>query len=202
MKRVRVALNAPRRVHDLCVFAKAVAAHLSGDPLFSPPASQLAALDASVAALEAALVAVETRRVGAAAARKARQRDVLSALQRLQAYVQSLADTRPGDEAAMVARRAGMAVKDAKGPQRGGLTVKPGRSPGSAHAYAPAAKTRAAYEWQYAPEGGAWISLPFTVRADVEIAGLAPGTLYSVRARSVTTDGACDWLPPATFRVG
>jgi hypothetical protein len=46
MKRVRVALNPPRRVHDFLVFAKAVAACLSEDPLLSPPASLLATFSA------------------------------------------------------------------------------------------------------------------------------------------------------------
>ena len=75
-----------------------------------------------------------TRRVGAAAERKARQGDVHTTLQVLQAYVQSLADTRTSDEAAMVAARAGMDVKDARGPGRPALAVKPGRAAGSLHA--------------------------------------------------------------------
>jgi hypothetical protein len=201
MKRIRVALNPPRRVHDFLVFAKVVAARLSEDPLFSPPASQLATLQAEVVAFEAALAALLTRRLGAAAERKARQSDVLAALQVLRAYVQTLADTLPANEAPMVAERAGMDVKDAKGPKRAVLTVKPGRASGSAHAYVPAAKTRAGYEWQVARDGGDWVSLPFTMRADVELAGLEPGTLVRVRARSVTAGGPSDWLGPVSFRV-
>jgi hypothetical protein len=201
MKRIHVVLSPPRRVHDFCAFGKSVATHLSQDPLFSPPPAAIAALEAGVAALEETLVAVESRRFGAGAERKARQSDVLAALQDLRAYVQTLADTLPTNEAAMVAARAGMAVKDAKGPKRGGLTVEQGRTSGSAHAFAPAAKTRAGYEWQYAREGGAWVSVPFTVHADVELTGLAPGALYSLRARAVTANGPSDWLQTVTFRV-
>jgi hypothetical protein len=201
MKRIRVALNAPRRVHDFVAFARAIAACLSGDPLFSPPPSPLAKLEADVVALEAALAAVLTRRVGAAAERKARQTDVLATLQVLQAYVQTLANTRTPNEAAMVAKRAGMAVKDARGPSRAALMVKPGRASGSAHAFVPAAKTRAGYEWQLARDGGDWVSLPFTVRADVDLDGLDPGTLVWVRARSVSAKGPSNWLTPVRFRV-
>ncbi len=205
MKRVLVVLSPPRRVHDFAAFARSVAVHLAGDPLFSAPPAQLAALDAGVLALEAALAVVQARTYGAAAHRKARQSDVLSALQALKAYVQTLADTLPAHEAAMVAARAGLAVKDAKGPMRGGLAVKPGPSSGSVHAYAPATRARAGYEWEYARgdegAGGAWISVPFTVRADVVLTGLVPGALYSVRARTVTKDGASSWLTPVTFRV-
>jgi hypothetical protein len=202
MKRTLVALNPPRRVADFLFFAKTVAACLSEDPLFSPPASQLATLVAGVAALEATLVAVLMRKLGAAAARKARQSDVLAALHVMRTYVQTLASTMPADEAAMVAVRAGMAVKDAKGPKRPALMVKAGRVSGSAHAYAPAAKRRAGYEWQVAREGAPWVSLPFTMRADVELSGFEPGSMISVRARAVMADGPSDWLGPARFLVG
>jgi hypothetical protein len=202
MKRIRVALNPPRRVHDFLVFARVVAARLSEDPLFSPPASQLAKLASDIALLEAALVAVVTRRVGAAAERKARQADVHTSLLVLQAYVQSLADSRTSDEAAMVAARAGMGVKDAKGPGRAALAVKPGRAAGSLHAYVKAAKTRAGYEWQLRYEGEEWKPLPFTLRADVELHGLLPGTVAWVRARAVTADGPSAWLAPVRVLVG
>ena len=101
----------------------------------------------------------------------------------------------------MVAARAGMDVKDAKGPKRAALTVKQGRTSGTAHAYVPAAKTRAGYEWQVAREGGGWVSLPFTTRADVELEGLDAGSLVRVRARTVTAAGPSDWLAPVSFRV-
>ena len=201
MRRTRAALNPPRRVHDFLAFAKVVAACMSEDPLFSAPASVLATLAANLVALEAALMAVLTRRVGAATERKARQRDVLSSLQYLQAYVQSLADSGPPNEVAMVFERAGMAVKNARGPKRAALAVKPGRVSGSAHAYVRATRARAAYEWQLAPDGGEWVSLPFTVPAEVELDGLVPGTLYQVRARTVTAEGPSDWLSPVRFRA-
>ena len=92
-------------------------------------------------------------------------------------------------------------MKDAKGPSKSALRVKQGPTSGSAHAYARAATTRASYEWQYAPEGGAWVSLPRTVRADARLDGLVPGTTYSLRVRNLTKDGTSDWLGPVTFRV-
>lgn len=202
MKRVHVALNPPRRVNDFVVFAKVIASRLSEDPLFFPPAGVLATLESQVAALEAALVAVLTRRFGAAAERKARQNDVHGSLKALQAYVQSLADACGKDEAAMVVARAGMDLKDAKGPTRAALAVKPGRVLGSVHAYVKAAKTRAAYEWQIRHDGGEWTGVPFTVRADAELLGLSPGTVVSVRARAVTADGPSDWLAPVSTLVG
>jgi len=201
MNRLHVILAAPRRVHDFCVFAKGIAQCLSQDPLFSPPPSLLTALESSVLALEATLVAAHARTAGTAAVRKARQKDVLVALQSLQAYVQSLTDAHPLHEAAMVPKRAGMGVKDAKGPRRGSLTVKQGLVSGTARAYAPAAKIRASYEWQYAPEGEGGISLPRTAGAETTLEGLVPGALYWVRVRSLTRDGTSEWSEPVSFRV-
>jgi hypothetical protein len=201
MNRIHVILKPPRRVHDLCLFAKMIATRLSEDPLFSPPPALLAALEASVAAFEASLVASGSRTGGTAAQRWWRQRDVMSALESLRAYVQTLTNAQPLHEAEMVPARAGMSVKDAKGPKRGVLTVKQGRVSGSAHAYAPAARTRASYEWEYAPDGGAWISPPFTLHADVVLEGLAPGVLYFLRVRSVTKEGFGDWSERVSFRV-
>ena len=77
MNRIRVALNPPRRVHEFCTFARAIAACVSEDPLLSPPPSLLATLGTKLVALDTALVAVDaTRRRGdreeGAAARGAR----------------------------------------------------------------------------------------------------------------------------------
>jgi hypothetical protein len=49
--------------------------------------------------------------------------------------------------------------------------------------------------------GADWVSLPFTVRADVELTGLVPGSTLSVRGRSKTADGPSDWLGPVRFLV-
>jgi hypothetical protein len=201
MRRAHVALNPPRRVGDFLVFAKVIGARLGEDPLFSPPASLLASLQSGIGALEAAVVAGGTRRIGAAAERSARQEDVHATLRALRVYVQTLADAGTAEEAAMIAARAGMSLKDAKGPRRPALTLKAGRVSGSLHAVAKAATSRAGYEWQVRREGEEWTTLPVTMRADAELHGLVPGTLMWVRARALTADGPSDWLAPVSAIV-
>ena len=58
------------------------------------------------------------------------------------------------------------------------------------------------YELQYAPEGGAWVSVAPTVRSDAPLVGLVPGLLYSVRVRTATKAGLGDFSEPVTFRAG
>ena len=55
--------------------------------------------------------------------------------------------------------------------------------------------------WQIARERGDWVSLPSTVRADVELIRLDLGSTDSVRVRSVTAEGPSDWQGPVRFLV-
>ena len=152
--------------------------------------SRFAELETDVAALEAALVSAATRQVGRAAARRACEAKVLSGLKQLQSYVQSIANSNPSrDEAAAIAKGAGMSVKNAAGPSKATFVVKQGRAPRSARAYARAAKTRASYDWQYSIDGERWLSIATTVRANAEFEDLVLGTRYWFRCRCVTKEG-------------
>jgi hypothetical protein len=202
MKRTLSALNLPRNVTGVLVYAKVVLARMTEDPLFDPPPALLCALKADIAAFESALIAVASRRRGASSARKESQSRVLGDLELMKAYVQSLAQSLSPNEAAAVIERAGMDVKDARGPSKPPLRAEPGPLATTAHVYARAAKTRASYEFQYAPEGGAWVSVAPTVRSDAPLVGLVPGLLYSVRVRTVTKAGLSDFSEPVTFRAG
>ena len=73
---------------------------------------------------------------------------------------------------------------------------------GAAQVYARAAKPRASYELQHAPEAGAWVFVPPAVRSDAPLVGLVPGLSYSVRVRMATKAGLSDFSEPVTFRAG
>jgi hypothetical protein len=202
MKRTVVALNPPRRMHDFLSFAKFVADRLSHDPLFDPPPPSLPGLEDDIAALESAMVAATTRAAGLAAVRQAREAKVLGGLRQLQDHVQSLANFSPSvEQAAELIARSGMSVKESAGPSKPTFEVKPGRTSGSAHAYARAPKTRTSYDWQYSVDGERWLSIPSTVRADAEFEGLVAGTRYSFRCRTTTRAGVSDWSEVVVFIV-
>jgi hypothetical protein len=175
---------------------------MTDDPVFDPPALLPSTLEAEIAAFEAAVVAVVSRGKGAAAARKASQALVVQALQQVLTYVHTLAQPLSPAEAEALVARAGMSVKDARGPTRPLLRVVVGPLATTAHVYARAARTRASYEFQLAPEGGEWVALPAIVRADAPLAGLVPGALYSVRVRVSTKEGLSDFSDTLSFRAG
>jgi hypothetical protein len=206
MKRAIVALNPPRRVNDLRAKARFVASRLSEDPLFSPPQGLVPLLEARELALEAAVLAVERRTAGGAAARKARQGELLDALAQARSYVQSVASGKPAAEASMAIVRAGLDVKDTQGPRRKALAVKPGPVSGTARVYAKAVKDRASYEWQLASDEGEngdimCVSLAPTRRSKTQLHGLVPGALYWVRVRSLTGAGLSNWSERVGFRA-
>jgi hypothetical protein len=201
MTRIVIALNPPRRMNDFLVYAKAIAARLSEDPIFTPPPPSLAGLEEGLVALESALVASTTRAAGLAVARKACEAQAMQGLQQLQRYVQNMADQAPAAEAAAIIERAGMSVKDVAGPSKATFVVKAGRVTGSAHAYARAAKTRASFDWQLSSDGERWVSIASTVRADATFDELTAGTLYWFRYRTVTKEGTSDWSEPVSLLV-
>jgi hypothetical protein len=202
MKRPIIALAPPRRMHDFLMYAKAIAARVAEDPLFQPPPPSLTVLDADLAALEAVLVAGHDRGKGRKAERRAAEAKVQGGLDQLVAFVQSIANGLPPPEAAVVIERSGMNVKDARGPSKGAMVVKRGRTPDAAHVYAKAAKTRASYEWQRSDDGERWVSFAITHQADAATDGLVAGTLYWFRLRTSTKDGVSDWTEPVAYRAG
>ena len=75
------------------------------------------------------------------------------------------------ESGASIVERAGD-IKDARGPSKPPFVVKPGRTSGTVHLFARAAKTRASYEWAYSVDGTSWTCTEPTVRADKVVDGL------------------------------
>jgi hypothetical protein len=201
MKRVIAALNLPRRIHDFIAYARLVATSLGKDPIFVSPTPSLASFEGAVAALEAADVAATIGGPGARAERDAKRAFVHQALHTLKNYVQHLADAN-GPEAAAIVQRAGMSVKDARGPSKLPFDLKQGPVSGSLRLRARAAKTRVSYDWQYSLDGESYVDFARTVRADAELKGLVPGTRVFVRYRCVSKAGVSDWSQVLSLVVG
>jgi len=56
-------------------------------------------------------------------------------------------------------------------------------------------------EWQYSTDQKTWASVPSTMKATSDIAGLAAGTVYSFRFRGITQAGSGDWSQIVTLLV-
>jgi hypothetical protein len=192
MKRVIAALAEPRTIHEYVAYARFLAESVAADPIFASPRPPIAVLLDDVAALGAATVAALSREAGKRSARQARALQVHNGLMTLARYVQQVADEHPGEEAVIIAR-AGMRVKNARGPSKPTFEAKQLPVSGAVHLFARAAKSRASYEWQYSTDEEHWLSGAPTVRADATLHGLAYGTVYFFRYRTVTKEGVSDW---------
>jgi hypothetical protein len=202
MSKVIVALNTSRRMGDCIAYAKFIAQRLATEPVFASPTLPLAAFQADIAALEEAEVRVLTRTMGTVAARNAKLLAVQSDLNTLRSYVQRIADAHPGAAAAAIVESAGMSVKRSSGHGKPDFEVKRGPVSGSVHLFARAARTRASYDWAYGADESLWTRIDSTVRADAEVSGLAPGTRYFFRVRSVTKEGVGNWSQVLSLIVG
>ena len=200
MKRIIAALDEPRRIHEYVTYAQFLASSVAADPVFASPRPPIAVLFADVAALGEATVAALSRTAGTRAARQELAARVHNDLMTLRAYVQQVADAHPGEEASVIAR-AGMSVKDARGPSKPTFEAKPLPVSGAVHLFARAAKGRASYEWQYATREDAWLFGPPTVQADATLDGLVPGAVHFFRYRTLTKEGVSGWSQVVSLLV-
>ena len=192
MKRVIAVLEEPRRIHEYVIYAQFVAERVAADPVFASPRPPVAVLFADVAALGAATVTALTRTAGTKAARQELAARVHNELMTLRSYVQQVADAHPGEQASVIAR-AGMTVKNARGPSKPPFEAKQLPVSGAVHLFARAAKGRASYDWHYAKGDDRWLFGPPTVRSDATLHGLVPGAVDSFRVPTVTREGVSDW---------
>jgi len=56
-------------------------------------------------------------------------------------------------------------------------------------------------QWQYSTDQKPWASVPSTMKATTDIAGLAVGIVYSFRSRGITPVGTGDWSQIVTLLV-
>jgi hypothetical protein len=201
MLRVRVALNVPRTIPRAIVYAQSIAAALKGNPAFPSPTPSIPSFEADLAALEASQVRTLTHIFGAAAERDARFASVMSDLDVLRNYVETVANQSAADAAAII-ESSGMSVRGAPGHGKPPFEAKQGRTPETAHLVARAAKTRGSYDWQQSSDGVTWIDLPRTVRADAEVTGLTAGVRYWFRYRTLTKEGVSAFRDVVSLLVG
>jgi hypothetical protein len=200
MKRVIVALKMSRRLHPYIYQARSIVERLAADPIYAGALPPLDVVEAHLDTLEEAAVAALTRERGLAPACRAALAVVRSDMNALGTFVQHLAAFHPEGGPAIVAN-AGMNVKNATGPLKGGFMVKQGRVSGSARMIAKAERTRASYEFQYSLDEKTWVSAETTVKAHQDVTGLVPGRVYFFRYRSVTKAGVGDWSQVVSLLV-
>ena len=197
-----IALNLPRIVALLIIFARRVILAMTNNPWF--PASiilpALATVSADVDALEASEAVAQGKGKGTAAARNLKQKTVEDDLVALAGVVRGVANQNPAQAAAII-ESAAMALKKIAQRQAAFFEAILGLNSGTVILRVKSAGTRAAYEWQWSVDGKNWVSLPVTTGAKTTVEGLTAGTTYQFRFRTTVKKVTSDWSQPLSFTV-
>jgi hypothetical protein len=192
-------LKLAKRINDVVTFAQHVVLSMNGNPDLPEPPLSLSTLQSDIDALAHAQAAVLSRARGSASARDACLARVVLDLQRLRAYVQTVAHGLEATEAARVIASSGLAMKRTGVHPKQAAAAVPGPVSGAVRLTAPFAGKRAAYSWEYAEGEAEWSALPDTMQASTTIDALTPGRGYRFRARAHTSAGIGDWSNPVVF---
>jgi hypothetical protein len=186
-------LSLPKPVPALITYAQSVVTAMTGNPSFPTPAPTLAAVTAGITALQSAEASALARTKGAVEVRNNKRADLVTLLQQLRGYIQTVADADV-DTAAAVIRSAGIAVRKTPVRKPRVFEAVQGAASGSAKLVAASAGRRASYEWQYSTDGGkTWVIAPATLQAKTTVTGLTPGATVLFRYRPVIKTGEGNW---------
>ena len=193
-------LDLPKRINVLITYANGVVEGMTGNASFPTPSPALATVTAAITDLQNAETAALARTKGAAATRDAKRAVLITLLQSLRMYVQSIADQN-GENAPSIIKSAGLAVKKTATRPPRVFAALPGAISGTVKIVAPSAGHRSSYDWQSSPDGKTWTDLGSTLQAKTTLTGQTPGTVLQFRYRPVLKTGASDWSTPVTIAV-
>ena len=199
-RRAIVALNLPKRIPDLIIYANQIATAMTGNTSFPAPPVPIATFETDIAGLGTAEQAVLTRVKGAAATRNVKLAVVRSDMEHQKAHVQQIADQNPATAEAVI-HSAGMSVKKITLRNKADLAATLGPVLGSVHLVAKSSGHRVAYEWQYSLDQKTWTSAPTTLQAKASLTGLTSAATYSFRVRPVLKTGEAAWTQIVSLLV-
>ncbi len=196
-----VAFKLPSSIAALVVYVQGILAAMTSNAHFPSPAPALTAIAAALTALQQAEVAAQTRAKGAVVVRNDRRGALVTLLQQLRGYVQTIADADVENSAAII-ESSGFPLRRAPVHKPRIAGVKPGEMSGSVEVVAPTAGRRAAYEWQYSVDGGkTWVEASPSLQAKQTVVGLPVGSTALFRYRAVVKTGPLDWSQPLALLV-
>jgi hypothetical protein len=193
-------LDLPKRINVLITFADGVVKAMTGNAYFPSPSPALATVAAAIVDLQNAETAALARAKGAAAIRNGKRAVLVSLLQQLRTYVQSIVDPNAENGPAII-QSAGMAIKKVATRPPRVFAALAGAVSGTVKIVAPSAGARSSYDWQYSTDGKTWIDLTTTIQAKTSLSGQTPGAVLEFRYRPVTKTGAADWSVPVSYTV-
>jgi hypothetical protein len=201
-KKNPLVLKLPTVVALLIVYGRHVVQSIGANAaIFVTPSPALNSVTADLDSLEAAEALAKNGTKGLADTRNLKQETVENDLKALMAYVAMVIAASP-TQAAVIAKAAGMALKQASTRSKPPLAARMGAALGQVVLVAKAAGRRAYYDWQSSSDGGrTWVSLPSTNAASTSVLGLVVGTAYAFRVRSTVKNVTSDWSATISFTV-
>ncbi len=193
-------LDLPKRINVLITYADNVVTRMTGNAYFPSPSPALAAVSAAITDLQSAETAAVARTKGAAATRNRKRALLVSLLQGLRQYVQSIVDGNEENAPAMI-QSSGLAVKKTAVRKPRVFAALAGANSGTVKLVAPSAGRRVSYAWQYSTDGKTWVDLALTLQARATLTGQTPGAVLQFRYCSVSKTGQTDWSAPVTLTV-
>ncbi len=193
-------LALPKRNNLLITYADNVVTRLTGNAYFPSPQPALGTVSAAITDLQNAETATLARTKGAAATRNAKRAILVSLLQGLRQYVQSVVDGNEENAPAMI-QSSGMAVKKVATRKPRVFAALAGAISGTVKLVAPSAGHRVSYAWQYSTDGKTWVDIGMTLQAKTVLTGQTPGAVLQFRYRWATKTGETDWSLPVTHTV-
>ena len=199
--RILVVLRLPKPVPDLLVRARHIVEKMTGSTYFPTPNPSLSAVTADIDALAGAETNARSRTSGLIEVRNLKRTAVISDLEALQSYVQTVVDQNPAQAGAII-EAAGMARRVHRTPIRREIEAALGATPGTVVVRARARGRHAAYEWQISADGGqTWTTLALTTVARTTARDLRAGTTYLFRVRTTVGSTTTDWSQAASILV-
>jgi hypothetical protein len=199
LRKVQVALKAPRNASALAIYARAVVEAMTGNRWFPAPVPSLATVMASIESLESAESAALSMTAGLKTVRDEKLRVLSNLLLDLAAYVRSVANEHP-DSAPAIVESAGMNVVARTTRPKDPFAIRPGRVSGEVLLIAKAIAKVASYDWEMSKSGRkTWTRLPPSLQSRTKVSGLVVGTTYLFRMRATTRTGEGDWCEPVEF---
>ena len=194
-------LKLPGPIALLIVYVQGILKAMTGNPTFPTPNPPLTAVSGAANDLQVAETAARTRATGTSATRNEKRAALVTLLEVLKAYVQSVADATP-ENAISIIESSGLALRKTTVRAPRVFAAKATTLSGSVKLTAPLAGRRAAYRWQYSTDGGkTWVDASETLQAKTTLTGLSAGTTVQFRYRSVIKGGASDWSAPLSLLV-
>src|ERR1019366_543701 len=151
--RATISLDIPAKIADVLLYATNIAQKLTGNPYFPTPTPTVAALTLAISDLHAAETAALSRTKGTATVRNDKRAVLVSLLQQLDGYVQSVADATPENGAAII-ESAGLTVRKIPTPGKRAFAAKPGALSGQATVTAVSAGPRSSCRRPDGNDGG------------------------------------------------